>query len=259
MKDNIWKRLILAFYVPSALIAVAYAVLTPVLPIYASDLSAGYLVVGIILAAESIGRVFGSIPSSFVLRRFGVKNTMIVSLIVAIIPMFLLLFVDSVFLIVALLFISGLGNTSYNISRHAYITIVIKPGIRGRAISLLGGVFRMGSFIGPIIGGTISNTYGLRSGFAVFTIIALICLFFVWRFMRNLDADDSAMISSTARGSFREMLRKERRIFLSAGSGQVLAQLTRQGWKVLIPLYGADVLGLDVQTIGYNSGHRCAV
>lgn len=248
-KDNLVQRLLWAFYVPSILIAVAYSVLTPVLPLYASDLTSAFIVIGVILAAESFGRVIGDVPTSWVMRRFGIKQTMLIGLWVALVPMVMLFWVRNVPMIIALLFVSGIGHAFYNISRHAYIAVVIKTAIRGRAIGLLGGVFRIGSLIGPIIGGWVGAQFGLPSVFLAFGVLTIATMVFVWIFMRSLDADETAL-HGEQRPSMRQMLRDNAQIFASAGSGQVLAQLTRQGSKVLIPLFGASVLGLDVQTIG---------
>lgn len=249
-KDNLVQRLLWAFYVPSILIAVAYSVLTPVLPLYASELTTAYLVIGVILAAESFGRVIGDVPTSWIMRRFGIKQTMVIGLWVALVPMVMLFWVRSVPLIIALLFVSGIGHAFYNISRHAYIAVVIKTAIRGRAIGLLGGVFRIGAFVGPIIGGWVGAQFGLPAVFLAFGVLTVATMIFVWLFMRSLDADETSL-HGEKRPSMRKMLRDNANVLASAGSGQVLAQLTRQGSKVLIPLFGASVLGLDVQTIGF--------
>ena len=170
MDKTLRNQLIFAFYIPSTLIAVAYALLSPVLPVFASTLSNSYLIIGIILAAEAFGRVVGDLPSSWFMRRFGVKNAMIGSILVAFVPFLLLYFVKNTWLIIALLFVSGLGHAVYNISRHTYIAVMVKSQMRGRAISLLGGMFRIGSFIGPLLGGWVAGRYSLEASFLVFVV-----------------------------------------------------------------------------------------
>jgi MFS family permease len=46
------------------------------------------------------------------------------------------------------------------------------------------------------------------------------------------------------------VLRDRARLLASAGAGQMFAQMIRAGRRIVIPLYGADALGLDVQAIG---------
>lgn len=251
MDKSLRNRLIVAFYLPSVLIAIAASILSPVLPLYASNLTQAYFLVGIILAAIAIGRVVGSIPSSWLLKNYGIKNTMLIGLWVSLLPMLLLFFTRNLWLNIALLFIVGIGLSIYSISRHAYIAVVIPLEIRGRAIGLLGGVFRTGKFIGPVIGGWLGATFGLPFAFLGYVVFAVISVLFTMRFMRNLEANiEEDKQKHDAAPSFIEMLQQNKNIFVSAGLGQIFAQLTREGWLVLIPLYAANVLQLDVQTIG---------
>jgi MFS family permease len=260
--DNLWQHLAWALYVPSALIATAYSLLVPVLPIYAGNLTDAYALVGIMLASEAFGTVIGDIPSSWFIRRIGLKRTMMMGIVMSMIPMFLLFFAESIWVAMALLFAAGLGHAFYNISRHAYITVVIRQGVRGRAISVLGGVFRFGKFAGPLLGGWVGGTFGLRYAFLTFVVLASLTLVFVALFMERVipnDPDepenqDNPQDNTSTRHLLGVIWREHRGTLLSAGAGQILAQLTRQGWSVLLPLYAANVLELDVQTIGLIMG-----
>ena len=54
------------------------------------------------------------------------------------------------------------------------------------------------------------------------------------------------------------MLKQNGRVITAAGIGQVLVMVTREGWRVLIPLFAANVLQLDIQTIGFVLGFGAA-
>jgi len=250
MKQTSRQQLLLAFYVPSALIAIAYSVLLPILPVYAGQLTNIYFVIGIILASEAFGRLTGDIPASWLIRRLGMKRTMLTGLCLAFVPIVLLFFFKPIIITIVLLFLSGIGHALYNISRHAYITVRVSTGKRGRAIGLLGGVFRAGRFVGPIIGGWVGGTFGLPYAFLAFGLLALATIFFVWRFMQNAKVNET----TTQRVLFRAVLKERGGVLASAGFSQILAQLTREGWLILIPLYAANILKLDVQTIGIIMG-----
>jgi MFS family permease len=250
-QDALFWHLVWAFYIPSTLIASAYGILALVLPVFAENLTPVYILIGMILAAESLGSVVGDIPTSWFMRRFGLKETMIIGLWMALLPIALLFLTQNVWLIIILLFVSGFGHALYNITRHAYITIIVQKGLRGRAIGAAGGVYRIGNFLGPVLGGVIAGTLGLKYAFLAFGLVALMTLFFVWRFMRATVSDDLSHKSESQRALLAEVFQGHWRILLNAGAGQILAQLTRKGWVVLIPLYAIKVLELDVQTIGY--------
>lgn len=253
MTRDLRNRLIFAFYIPSALVAVAWAVLGPILPVYASTLTESYLIVGIMLSAMSLGRVAGSLPSSWLLSHFGIKNTMLTGIMVLLIPALSLFFIRSLWLIIALLFVLGSGLSIYSIARHTYISVVIPLEVRGRAISLLGGVFRAGLFVGPIIGGWVGGRFGLPAAFIAVFLIGITSVGFVLRFMRNLDANIQETSTKKKRktGDFRKMVKDKRGVITAAGIGLWMVSVTREGWRVLIPLYAANVLQLDIQTIGY--------
>jgi MFS family permease len=108
----------------------------------------------------------------------------------------------------------------------------------------------VGKFIGPLIGGWVGGAYGLEYAFLAFVFIGLATIFFVWYFMEDSDVNEEAHEQTSQRVLVGQMLRERSRILATAGTGQILAQLTRKGWLVLIPLYAANVLKLDVQTIG---------
>jgi MFS family permease len=45
------------------------------------------------------------------------------------------------------------------------------------------------------------------------------------------------------------VIRGHYKVLLSAGVGQLFAQMIRSGRNIVVPLYGADVLGLDIQGV----------
>jgi MFS family permease len=171
----------------------------------------------------------------------------------------LLIVVNTIWLTIVLLLAVGFGHALYNISRHAYVTVVIRTAARGRAIGLLGGVFRIGNFIGPLLGGWIGGSLGLRYGFIGFGIISLLTIFFVWRYMEIHETDSQAQQDKAQHLLMWQLVREHQGILATAGTGQILAQLTREGWRVLIPLYAANILGLNVQTIGLIVGAGSAM
>lgn len=259
MTAELRNRLIFAFYLPSALFSVAWAVLIPVLPVYASTLTNSYFMVGVLLAATSIGRVMGSLPANSLLTKIGIKNTMLTGLMLTLIPALALFFVRNLWLIIILLFIVGMGLSIYSIARHTYISVVIPVEIRGRAISLLGGVYRLGLFIGPIIGGWVAASYGLAAAFLALVLIGIPAFGFVLHYMRNLEVNIHPSSEKQDHVPFSKMLNENRAIILAAGAGQWLVSITREGWRVLIPLYAANIIGLDVQTIGLVMGFGAAI
>lgn len=253
MDRHFKMHMLWALYLPSAIVATAASLLAPVLPVYAGQLTSAYIIIGIALSAEHIGRVFGDLPSAVLLRRFGMKQTMLYGLAVMVIAIGLLYFAPNIWVVMALLVLSGIGLAFYNIARHAYISVMFANENMGRAISLFGGVYRLGKFIGPLLGGAIGGFIGLRATFPAYALMTIVAAWMVWRFMRKADyikKTDAPEVHAT----FTQTIRTRGNMFMRAGLGQILAQLTRTGWGVLIPLYAANVLGLSVEMIGLVMG-----
>jgi MFS family permease len=112
---------------------------------------------------------------------------------------------------------------------------------------------RIGRFLGPLAGGLIGAAYGLRATFLVYGVGGVLAMAAMAAFVRAPAAGQGAQAAQArARhtGSIGALLRAHWRVLTSAGAGQLFAQTIRAGRSAIIPLYAADVIGLDVQQIG---------
>jgi len=251
MERDLRNQLIWALYLPSILVATAIAMLIPVLPVFAGNLTTAYVLVGLLLAGQPLGQILFDVPSGLMLRQLGLRKTMLGGLAVQVVALLLLMQAGHIITATALLMALGVGQAIYNIARHTYLSTAVRPQVRGRAIATFGGVFRTGKFLGPVLGGWVASAYSLEAAFAVGAALMLGAGVFVWRYMH--DANAPASLSHHA-PPIAQVIRQHNQTFATAGVGQVLGQLTRQGWQWAIPLYAADVLGLDVQVIGIVVG-----
>src|SRR5690606_4545476 len=111
---------------------------------------------------------------------------------------------------------------------------------------IYGGVQRLGVFVGPAVGGALAALAGLRSPFVLYTVLCVVALPLVARFLPQQPAGGRSIPSLRARRS----LRVAGPVLRAAGLGQVLGQATRAGRKVRVPLFAAEVLGLGAFEIG---------
>lgn len=245
-------RLILPLYFPSLLFMTASSLLIPVLPLFAGEFDIPYTVIGILLSADKIGMLAGDLPAGMFARRLGVKRTMLIGILLAGCSIAALSWSVSIFDTFLYLFISGFGTSLYAVTRHHWITETIPMDQRGRALSLMGGVFRLGRFIGPIIGGAIAAALGLRIPFLIFGLVYLFaffaCLAFVPKIEQQPVPDHQGHRLNWKK--IQQMLADQKRTITWAGAGCLLLQMVRSGPTIIIPLFAADVLGLDVQSIG---------
>jgi MFS family permease len=139
----------------------------------------------------------------------------------------------------------------YSVARHAYLTGKTAVSNRGRAISIFGGVFRIGSFAGPAVGGALAASFGLRLPFAVAGLGHLGALILMARYLRPATSRTAPAEANGPLGpGLVAVVRGRYRVLITAGMAQFLAQTIRAGRRVVIPLYAANVLGLNLTTIG---------
>ena len=242
--------MIAAVYLPALLLAFSDGLLVPTLPLFASGLHASMGVVGLVLAAESLGTLAGDVPAGVLLGRFGDKPVMVAGLTLVVVAVLALVTAQTVVAVILLRLVSGFGLALWNLSRHAFLTQATRSGRRGQAISAFGGVSRAGTFLGPAVGGLVASLFGLRSAFVVYAAVALAALVVVaWFVPRGEAPSRPATVAPGAVTGFRAV-RGFAGVLSTAGVAQLMAQMVRAGRKVLVPLFGSQVLGLDVGAVG---------
>lgn len=240
--------LFLPLYAPAVIIAFCQGLLAPVLPLYAASFEVSYGLVGLLLAGAGLGRLMGDVPAGILLRRFGTKWMMVAGFGGILLSTVALFWARSVPEALFYRLITGFSMALYATARHLYTANVIKLASRGRSLALLGGVNRIGRFAGPAVGGLVAGL-ALRAPFLVYGVFGVVSLIFMVVFIPATEMNTHT--PAAKRGQFRTVLRSKAGVLTSAGTGQLFAQMIRVGRHAIIPLYATDVIGLDVEVIGF--------
>ncbi|HEV2107624.1 MAG TPA: MFS transporter [Thermomicrobiales bacterium] len=244
------SQLIIAVYLPTVLLAFGQGLLLATLPLYAASFDTSYLWVSFAVSAAALGTLITDVPAGALLGRIGLRRAMIAGSALVTFGTISVVLMDDYGLFVILRVIAGIGTALWGLSRHALIAETIPPAERGRAISVFGGINRMGVFGGPALGGFIGTAYGLRAPFLFAGLLASVALA-VAIFVIPSGVAASSTISPGQRwrvvGS---LVRTNGRDLAAASVAQVFAQMIRQGRQFIVPLYGAQHVGLDVAQIG---------
>lgn len=250
MTKPIRNTLVLPVYVPSLLLMFGNGMLIPILPLYAKTFGASYGLIGGVLAAEGVGRLVAALPAGFLLGNFGRKPVMVLGVSCVAVSTLALFWAQDINEVVCYRLAAGVGGSLWHISCHAYLADAVPVFHRGRALSIFGGIQRIGTFAGTLPGGALALSYGLEAPFLVFGVLAaLVVIIAAWWF-----ETESTPAARQARGGRLKpvlaIFKTHFRELAIAGSGQLFAQTIRAGRHVVVPLYAADVIGLDVQAIG---------
>jgi MFS family permease len=244
------NSIILPVYAPTMLLAIGSGMLTPILPLYAASFGASYGLIGIVLGSRGLGTIIGDLPAGVLLRSVGQRRLMMIGLAVIALCGLAMSTAQALWMLVLYGLLEGIGSALWNISRHAYLTDAAPPGQRGRAIATFGGIFRTGNLVGQAVGGLLAAWLGMRAPFAVYAVIAMVTLIFPALFGVDGAHHQAHKAGHRHTVSLLSVVRDNYKVLLSAGVGQLFAQMIRSGRNIVVPLYGADVLGLSVQSVG---------
>ncbi len=252
------RNLIWPVYAPTFLFALGLGAVIPIIPLFARDLGAGDGLVGVIVAMRAIGTVVLDLPAGIAATRFGQRATIGVSgaLLVAA-GATGALSGDSTELAVAVLVI-GAGTGLFMTARLAYMAEQVPLARRGRALSVIGGTHRVGLFVGPVIGGFISQAWGLDAAFIMQAVTAALAVGLVLIFLREERTNAPLQAEANVYARIGRTIVEHRRTFLTAGAAMVALAFMRGAREILIPLRGDDI-GLDVAEIGIIFGLSSAI
>jgi len=239
--------LILYYYAPALLFGGAQALLLPVLPLYVDDFGVSYGVTGLVLACQGIGTMVGDLPSGALMGRWGSRAVMLTGLGLNVGAMLTLVFARVIWIVVISQVVAGVGMAMFAVAQHITLTSAVGLEQRGRASAVSGGMSRISNFAGPVIGGAVASALGLRAPFWLVIAGTLTAMALVARYL----PDSGRQVSVGHAGVYLlATLRAHRRVLMTAGLGVMLVTLVRRARNVILPLIGADVIGLDVAAIG---------
>ena len=247
--------MLLAIYLPAILIAICDGLLIPTLPIYADSFGASVAVIGLVLAAEGIGTLIADLPAGRIVSGMRVRDAMVLgTTVLAVAVLGARLAPNLGWLLVSRL-VSGAGLAIWNVSRHSFMVEATRGTNRGRTMSTLGGLTRLGGFAGPAAGGLLAASLGLRAPFVLYAVVALATVVLLMLALpgggqRGPPPGREPLARSEERAARRTAMAGMRATLINAGGAQLLGQAVRTGRRVLVPLYAAQVLGLDVGVVG---------
>lgn len=244
------KSIIWSVYAPSFLLSMGQGLLIPVLPIFARDtFQSGDLLIGFLIAARHFGTMGFDVPAGLLVGRFGLNRTMFAGVVLFGISAIFAGLSGNFSLLLFSRLLAGASFALWSISRHAYIASVIPNENRGKALSLFGGLGRIATIIGPLIGGILAQFVSIRAPFFFQAFIAGLTLILITTTSRNLEFNDKKSNEGYLI-DLRNTFIDNRNAYLTAGMAAVALQFLRASREIVIPLWG-DNIGLRKDEIGY--------
>ena len=245
-------------YGPSLLYGVGQGAILPVVALSARDLGATVALAALMVTLLGVGSLVTNIPASMLTARFGEKWALVAASLWCAAAMFLAVAAPHITVFALAVFLIGMGGSVFLLARQSYLSEAVPVNFRARALSTLGGVHRIGMFIGPFAGAVVIGLAGTAGaywlGAVAFLMAAGISLTVPELEVARTDRDGE----EPARPSMRSIARSHRRIYLTIGIGILLIGAVRASRNVVIPLWG-DSIGLDAATTSVIFGLSGAV
>jgi MFS family permease len=238
------RKIAVAVYLPATLWGLSQGAILPVVALSAIDRGASPALAAAVSGLIGIGAVITNIPSGMLAGRFGERKAMLVAAAITITGVIMcLLPVDShsggLFVLGAALLLIGAAGAVFNLARQAYLAEAVPIEFRARAYSTLGGMHRVGVFVGPFIAAGAIHLWGLTGAFWVSLVAMTLTTVFISRIpdLPSRHQSRRAAVGITTR----TVLRDHWRTFLTLGIGVILLCAARQSRLVAIPLWAAHL------------------
>lgn len=139
-----------AAFLPPAVFAVGQGAIAPVIVISATDLGASPAMAALVVALAGLGQICADIPAGSLVHRFGERPTMIGAALLTVLALVGCMVAGQLILFAAAIFVTGACTAVWLLARQAFVTEVVPYRLRARAMSTLGGVFRIGPVHRPV-------------------------------------------------------------------------------------------------------------
>jgi MFS family permease len=241
------RRIAVPAFGPSLLFGLGEGAILPIVPLSARDLGASVAVAALAVALIGIGSLVSNIPASLITMRRGERWAIVAGAVWCALAMALCGWTSHLGLFAVGCFMVGMSQAVFNLARQSYLTEAVPVAYRARALSTLGGMMRIGMFIGPFISAVAIHSFGLVAAYGV-GIAALVAAGVIAARIPDLEVPGAAANRTAAQPALpaptlASTLRDHRHVFITLGIGVMLVAAVRTSRQAVIPLW-ADHLAL---------------
>ncbi|MCR2763529.1 MFS transporter [Microbacterium sp. zg.B48] len=265
-------------YGPTVLFALGEGAVIPLIPIIAARLGADVALAALVASVLVVGQLCGNLPAGWAVARIGERLTMAIAGTLSLLGVVGMVFAPVLGVFAASVFLIGFCAAGFGLARHSFMTTRVPLAFRARALSVLGGTFRLGMFVGPFVAAGLLALFGDEHAAIWFFGGCLVATVLLVLFgpdpekqvpVQTRPNRDSSMAEDTGEavtgsiptservGVFRTMWRF-RTVLSRLGLAAASLSAVRSARQVVLPLWGFSI-GLDAQTIALVVGISGAI
>lgn len=237
------RDLVLPVFVPSLIFSAGENVLLPMIPAGAEKLGANLTAASLVAGMIMVGTLIADLPAAKFVARVGERKGMILASLLAALGLVISAFANNLWVMGFGVLIVGMCASTFALARHTYMAGAVPYGVRARASSTLGGMFRAGGLLGPFIAAALlvlGDFKFIYWGAALLCAIAGFVLFFA-------KTDEAADESNKASFSTWHITKREWKKLSTLGVASAILAIVRTARIVGLPLW-ALYLKIDPAT-----------
>jgi MFS family permease len=255
------RAIAVAAFGPTLLFGIGQGAILPVVALTARGLGASVALAALIVTLIGLGSWFFNLPASLVTLKFGERWAIVGAAVAAGLALAAAglssLIPHGLWLLAVAMAVVGMSGAVFGLARQKYLTEAVPVEFRARALSTLGGVNRIGVFIGPFLGAGVMQFSGIGAywvGVVAMAAAALLSLT-----IPDLELAGAADgVHKGPEPTLRSVAVSHSKVFLSVGVGILLLSALRSSRQVVIPLW-ADHLGMDASSASLIYGLSGAI
>jgi MFS family permease len=244
------KPIAVAAYGPVFFSAIGTGAIIPVIALTARSFGASVGTAALMVALLGVGQLVGDVPAGAIAARFGEKRALLFASALEFFGGLGCLLAHNIGVLAASILVIGVASSIFGLARQSYMSVVVPVRLRARAMSTLGGVSRIGQFIGPFIGAAVILQFGIHGAYAV-DMGASVAAFALVVARADITSHERTGEGFENRGSVLRSFAQHRRIFLTLGTGAMLLSAARSARIAIVPLWAAS--------LGLNAAHASLI
>ncbi|WJH23639.1 MFS transporter [Pseudarthrobacter defluvii] len=257
------RSIAVAAFGPTLLFGIGQGAILPVVALSARNLGASVAVAALIVTLIGLGSWFFNLPASLVTLRFGERWSIVGAAVAAGLALAAAaasstLASNGLWLLAVAMAVVGMAGAVFGLARQKYLTEAVPVAFRARSLSTLGGVNRIGVFIGPFAGAAVMQFFGLAGAYWV-GVVAMAAAALLSLTIPDLTTPEVQSGGEPGpQPTLRSVAVSHAGVFLSLGVGILLLSALRSSRQVVIPLW-SDHLGMDATSASLIYGLSGAI
>lgn len=239
----------LALFVATCASQLGMGIIAPIFPLYAGSFTASAFSIGLAFAAFSAARAVLAPALGRLSDRTDRRTMMLLGLVGYGLVSILFIFASSLWHLGVLRFLQGVTAAMVAPIAQAYVGDLTPPGREGRYINLFYSSMFIGMALGPLVGGSVAETWSYKAAFLLMSAVGFGALILVAVLLPKNNPRKAQQQTGTPQPSLRGALLRDKGV-VTLLVYWITRGFWQQGFNTFYPLFAVATSGLSESSIG---------